>query len=75
MDDPGRLAAAAILPVGWLLPLLHVALSRRAGTWRPPPGAGCPFGPRTGWLVMVLLLGPVGWLLFLRGTRGRPRRG
>lgn len=55
------------------LPLLHVALSRRGGGWNPPVGSRCPFGPRTGWLVMVLLLGPVGWLLFvLRRPRRRP---
>ena len=45
-----------ILILGYLLPLAHVALSRRGGPWRPPPGARCPFGPRIGWLVMVLLL-------------------
>ena len=50
---------------GYLFPLLHVALSVKSGPWRPPPGSSCPLGPRTGWLVMVLLLGPIGWLLFL----------
>ncbi|AWU94179.1 hypothetical protein [Azospirillum ramasamyi] len=53
------------------LPLLHVALSRRGGGWRPPAGSRCPFGPRAGWLVMVLMLGPVGWLMF---ALRRPRR-
>ena len=38
------------------LPLLHVALSRKGGGWRPPAGSRCPFGPRAGWLVMVLML-------------------
>jgi hypothetical protein len=54
----------AILIGGYGLPLLHVALSQRSGPWRPPPGSRCPLGPRAGWLVMVLLLGPIGWLLF-----------
>jgi hypothetical protein len=58
------LIAWAVLIGGYLLPLAHVALSPRAGSWRPPPGAGCPMGPRVGWLVLVLLLGPIGWLLF-----------
>ena len=34
------------------------------------PGSGCPLGPRVGWLVLVLLLGPVGWLLYI--VRRRP---
>jgi hypothetical protein len=60
-----------VLVFGFLLPLAHVVLSPRGGSWTPPPGARCPFGPRLGWLVMVLLLGPVGWLLFLRAGRLR----
>ena len=56
----------------WLAPLLHVAVSRRAGPLRPPQGARCPFGPRAGWLIIVLMLGAVGWLLFWNARyRGR----
>lgn len=51
---------------GWLLPLLHVAVSPASGRWTPPPGSRCPFGPRPGWLVVVLLGGPFGWLLYLK---------
>lgn len=71
------LLAVAILILGYALPLLHVALSAKAGPWRPPAGARCPFGPRAGWLIMVLLLGPVGWLMFwaARGRRSLPRGG
>lgn len=58
--------AWTILIGGFALPLAHVLLSPRGGPWRPPPGSRCPLGPRAGWLVMVLLLGPVGWLLYLR---------
>lgn len=65
------LLAWLVLILGYLLPLAHVALSPRAGAWRPPPGAGCPMGPRVGWLVMVLLLGPIGWLLFAASRRRR----
>ena len=69
------LLAWLILVFGYLLPLGHVILSRRAGPWTPPPGSGCPLGPRAGWLVLVLLLGPLGWLMFLRARRQRPEGG
>ncbi len=65
------LIAWLILIGGFILPLVHVAVSPKAGPWSPPPGARCPFGPRVGWLVMVLLLGPIGWLLFLASRRRR----
>jgi hypothetical protein len=68
--DP-TVTAWLILILGYLLPLAHVGLSPRGGSWRPPPGTRCPFGPRTGWLVMVLLLGPLGWLLYLWSRRPR----
>src|SRR3546814_10730521 len=61
-----------VLLVFYAAPLLHVALSPKSGQLRPPPGSRCPFGPRSGWLVIVLLLGPVGWLLYMR-ARGRAR--
>ncbi len=65
--DP--IIAWLVLVAGYLAPLAHVILSPAAGSWRPPPGAGCPLGPRAGWLVLVLLLGIFGWLLFWRRTR------
>jgi hypothetical protein len=55
----------------YVAPLLHVLMSPAAGPFRPPPGSRCPIGPRFGWLVMVLLLGPIGWVMFM--TRRRPR--
>jgi hypothetical protein len=58
-----------IVIFGFAVPMGHVAFSPRGGTWTPPPGSRCPFGPRAGWLVIVLMLGPVGWLLFLRARR------
>lgn len=60
-----------ILIVGFALPLAHVVASPKSGPWRPPPGARCPFGPRAGWMVIVLLLGPVGWLLYMRARAKR----
>ncbi len=58
--------AAIILAAGFVLPLVHVAVSKRGGPFLPPPGARCPMGPRTGWIVLVLMLGPIGWLLYMR---------
>jgi len=57
--------AWTILIVGYVLPLTHVALSPSAGPWRMPPEARCPFSPRIGWLVIVLFLGPIGWIMFM----------
>lgn len=62
-----------ILLAGWALPLLHVALSPRSGAWLPPPGGNCPLGPRVGWLTLVLLLGPIGWALYMKARRTRQR--
>lgn len=61
--------AWAIILGGWVFPLLHILLSRNAGSWRPPEGSRCPLGPRPGWLVMVLLLGPIGYFMFWRSRR------
>jgi hypothetical protein len=58
---------------GWGLPLLHVLLAPGIGGWRPPQGSNCPIGHRFGWLVLVLLLGPIGWLMFVT-RKSRKRR-
>lgn len=63
-----------VLLLGFVGPVLHVTLSPRSGPWLPPKGARCPFGPRTGWLIIVLMLGPLGWLLYMRARR-QPARG
>lgn len=67
MLDPWM--AWTILILGWVLPMLHIALAPGGGSWRPPPGSGCPLGPRCGWLVLVLLTGPLGWLAFRRARQ------
>lgn len=54
-----------VLVVGFVLPLAHVSLSPTAGPWRMPAGSRCPFSPRIGWLVIVLVLGPIGWVMFM----------
>lgn len=63
------LVAWTILIAGFACPLAHVVVSRRGGSWRPAPDSRCPFGPRAGWAIMVLLLGPIGWLLYMRARR------
>jgi len=67
--------AWTIVIFGWLLPLLHITLVPGGGSWRPPPGSGCPLGPRVGWLVLVLLAGPFGWLAFMQARRRAARAG
>jgi len=58
-----------IVIFGFVVPLCHIACSPRSGSWTPPPGSRCPFGPRVGWLVIVLLFGPIGWFLYMRARR------
>lgn len=60
-----------IFLLGFIAPFLHVLLSPRSGPWLPPPGAKCPFGPRIGWLIIVLMLGPIGWLLYMHAKHRR----
>ncbi|MEJ2027755.1 MAG: hypothetical protein P8X52_10030 [Limibacillus sp.] len=63
-----QIIAWSLLIGGWLLPLAHVLLSSRGGLWKAREGARCPLSPRFGWVVIVLFLGPLGWLMFWRGT-------
>jgi len=65
--------AWAVLIIGFVLPLIHVGVSPKSGPWTAPEAAGCPIGPRWGWVVIVLFLGPLGWLLFLAKTRATAR--
>jgi len=65
---------ALIILILWIVvPTLHVVFSPSAGPWTMPEGSTCPFSPRVGWLVIVLLLGFIGWILFLR-TRWRLKK-
>lgn len=66
-----QLIAWSIVLFGIALPAFHVLLSRAAGGWSAAPGAGCPFGPRAGWLIVVTLLPFVGWLMFASAMRKR----
>ena len=65
----GQVVGWTIVLLGFVAPLLHVVVSPRAGPWTAPAGAGCPIGPRLGWIVVVLILGLVGWAMFMWRTR------
>ncbi|MBD3666537.1 MAG: hypothetical protein HUJ16_01145 [Kangiella sp.] len=66
-------AAWTVLIVGFVLPLIHVALSKDIGPAKESADGGtCPFSPRIGWIVIVLFLGPIGWLMFM-GSRRKKR--
>ncbi len=72
-NDPMDTTTAWIFVIAfWLAPVFHVAVSPRSGPVRPPEGARCPFGPRVGWLVIVVLLGAIGWLMFMNAKYRRP---
>jgi hypothetical protein len=58
--------ALTILMLWIVLPTLHVIFSPRSGPWLAPEGTKCPFGPRLGWLTIVIMLGLVGWIMFIR---------
>lgn len=63
-------AAWAVIVIGFALPLVHVALSKDIATAPTAQSGGtCPFSPRMGWLVIVLFLGPIGWLMFMASRR------
>jgi len=64
-------AAWTVLIIGFVLPLLHVVFSPRSGPWKTPLESKCPFGPRWGWLVIILFLGPIGWLMFMAKKRSQ----
>jgi hypothetical protein len=60
------IAAWILLIFGFILPITHIIFSSKSGPWFGKKGAKCPIGSRMGWLVIVLVLGPIGWLLFMK---------
>jgi hypothetical protein len=70
-----QLIAWAILILGIALPAAHVAFAPGAGGWKARAGARCPFGPRLGWLIVVVFLPFAGWLMFVAAQRRRQRTG
>ena len=66
-----ELIAWGIVLFAFVLPIGHVAFTR--DIMARPEGSTCPFSPRTGWIVMVLFLGPLGWFLFIHARHRRPK--
>ena len=58
-----KLIALGIVLFGFIFPLIHVALTIKPVN--QPDTSKCPFSPRTGWFIIILILGPLGWLMFL----------
>jgi len=63
------LIAWAVALFLYVLPLLHVVFSPKMGPWRLPIASKCPFSPRAGWLVIILLTGIFGWFGFIRALK------
>ncbi len=61
--------AWAFIILFYAAPLAHVAFSRHSGSWRPAAGARCPFGQRAAWVIMVVLTGAIGWLMYMNARR------
>jgi len=64
-----QITALIILSLWIIIPAIHVIASPNGGAWTPPEGCRCPFGPRVGWLVIVVMLGLIGWFLFIRSRK------
>ena len=60
------IAAWIFLIVGFLLPIAHIMFSSKGGSWLAKKGSKCPIGPRIGWLIIVIFLGPIGWLMYIK---------
>jgi len=60
------LTAWIIVTIVYILPLVHIVFSKRAGPWRITGTSKCPFSPRAGWFVIILLTGIIGWIAFIR---------
>lgn len=60
------IAAWTLLIVGFIIPIAHIIVSPKSGPWSAPKGAGCPIGSRLGWVVIILFLGPIGWLMYMK---------
>jgi len=53
----------------YILPIMHVVFSTKIGPWQLPAASECPFSPRAGWLVIILLTGIFGWFGFIRALK------
>ena len=60
------LQAWAIVIIWMVLPIVFILISKKAGSWVAPKESRCPFGPKMGWLVIIIFLGVIGLLIFFR---------
>ena len=44
-----------------------------SGDWTSKKESACPFGPKTGWLIIVIFLGLLGLLIFLHANKTRQK--
>ena len=58
-----KFIALGFVLFGFIFPLVHVGLTFK--TMKHSKTSKCPFSPRTGWFIIILTLGPLGWLMFL----------
>lgn len=62
-----QIIALAFIFLAYVLPLSHVALTH--DIVERPKDRTCPFSPRAGWIVIILFIGPIGWLMFIRSRK------
>ena len=58
-----KLIGLGFVLFGFIFPLIHVVLTMKPATQLD--ASKCPFSSRTGWIIIILILGPLGWLMFL----------
>ena len=63
--------AALLLTIWYVFPILYVSLSKKGGQWFPIKNSSCPFGPKTGWLIIIIFLGAIGLILFETANHSR----
>ena len=60
------IAAWIFLIVGFIIPMAHIVFSSKSGPWLAPKETKCPIGTKFGWLIIVIILGPIGWLMYMK---------
>ena len=67
----GQSEAWLFIIIWFLIPIICICCSGIAGDWASKNESACPFGPKTGWLIIVIFLGLLGLLIFLHAQRTR----
>ncbi len=69
----GQTEAWLFIIIWFLAPIIFICYSSMAGDWTSKKESACPFGPKTGWLIIVIFLGLLGLLIFLHANRARQK--